>query len=115
MPISTYWTTNYDNLIEQSLEKNLKTVDVKIRPSSLSTNKDNTDAIVYKMHGDISLPDEAIITKDDYEAYSSTHELFSTALRGNLVKKTFLFIGFSFDDPNLEYTLTSASQLSCSV
>ena len=31
--------------------------------------------------------------------------LFTTALQGDLVAKTFLFIGFSFDDPNLEYIL----------
>jgi hypothetical protein len=52
------------------------------------------------------LPDQAILTKDDYEAYNSTHQLFSTALQGDLVSKTFLFIGFSFTDPNLGYILS---------
>jgi len=32
-------------------------------------------------------------------------QLFTTALQGDLVSKTFLFIGFSFEDPNLEYIL----------
>lgn len=45
------------------------------------------------------------MTKDDYETYNDKKELFSTALRGDLLSKTFLFIGFSFDDPNLEYIL----------
>jgi hypothetical protein len=35
-----------------------------------------------------------------------TTKLFTTALQGDLVSKTFLFIGFSFEDPNLEYILS---------
>lgn len=57
------------------------------------------------MHGDKDLPDEAVLIKDDYETYQDKKELFATALRGDLLSKTFLFIGFSFDDPNLEYIL----------
>src|SRR5699024_5552765 len=49
---------------------------------------------------------EAVLTKDDYEGYDLKRQLFSTALRGDLVTKTFLFIGFSFDDPNLSYILS---------
>jgi hypothetical protein len=106
LPISTYWTTNYDKLIEKAIETEGKTPDVKITPENLSTNIHKRDAIVYKMHGDISLPDQAVLTKDDYESYNEKRQLYSTALQGDLVSKTFLFIGFSFDDPNLEYILS---------
>lgn len=58
------------------------------------------------MHGDSSLPHQAVLTKDDYEGYNITRQLYSTALQGDLVSKTFLFIGFSFDDPNLTYILS---------
>jgi hypothetical protein len=57
------------------------------------------------MHGDVSLPDEAVVTKDDYETYNASRHLFSLALQGDLVSKTFLFLGFSFSDPNLNYIL----------
>ncbi|HEX8195555.1 MAG TPA: SIR2 family protein, partial [Pyrinomonadaceae bacterium] len=63
------------------------------------------DVIVYKMHGDIARPDEVIICKDDYERYAIKHPVFQNALEGDLVKKTFLFLGFSFTDPHLEYML----------
>ena len=37
LPISIYWTTNYDTLIEDSLRKNNKKVDTKISQSNLTT------------------------------------------------------------------------------
>lgn len=107
LPINTFWTTNYDNLIENNLRGHgKKKVDVKIVPENLSQTTPGTDAIVYKMHGDSSLSHDAVLTKDDYEEYDKKRNLFSTALQGDLVSKTFLFIGFSFDDPNLSYILS---------
>jgi NAD-dependent SIR2 family protein deacetylase len=106
LPIKIFWTTNYDTLIEQALEENNKKIDIKIQISNLAYNVPKRDAMVYKMHGDISLPAEAVITKDDYEMYNMTRQLFTTALQGDLVTKTFLFIGFSFEDPNLSYILS---------
>ena len=106
LPIRTFWTTNYDTLIEQSLRAAGKKPDVKVTVESLATTTHRRDAIVYKMHGDVSLPDKAVVTKDDYESYDSTRHLFSMALQGDLVSKTFLFIGFSFSDPNLSYILS---------
>lgn len=103
--IDTFWTTNYDQLIERTLEADGKTVERKLRNEDFASNIKKKDAIVYKMHGDKDSPDEAVLTKDDYETYNDKKELFSTALRGDLLSKTFLFIGFSFDDPNLDYIL----------
>jgi len=106
LPIKTYWTTNYDKLIEDTLTSVGKIPDVKYTVDQLKNTKPKRDALVYKMHGDIDHPDDAVLTKDDYERYSSTREPFATALRGDLVSKTFLFLGFSFTDPNLDYILS---------
>jgi hypothetical protein len=111
LPIRTFWTTNYDKLIEKALEACGKTPDVKITQNNLSTNISKRDAIIYKMHGDVSQPDQAILTKDDYESYNEKRPLFTTALQGDLISKTFLFVGFSFDDPNLEYILSRIRML----
>lgn len=106
LPIKTYWTTNYDDLIEKTLEKYGKITDVKRCSENLAISKPRRDAIVYKMHGDITLSHDAVLTKDDYESYNEKRQLFTTALQGDLVSKTFLFVGFSFEDPNLEYILS---------
>jgi Sir2- and TIR-associating SLOG family/SIR2-like domain len=106
LPIQTYWTTNYDRLIEKSLEDGGKRVDAKYTNEQLALTRHGRDAVVYKMHGDIEHPDQAVLSKDDYERYHETHAPFITALSGDLVGKTFLFLGFSFTDPNLDFILS---------
>jgi hypothetical protein len=106
LPIDTYWTTNYDSIIEDTLGDTGKIVDKKINQNQMKNFKPNRDVVVYKMHGDKDFPDEAVITRDDYEKYDSTKALFTTQLKGELISKTFLFIGFSFEDPNLEQILS---------
>jgi hypothetical protein len=106
LPIRTYWTTNYDALLEQALKAAGKTPDVKSTPENLTTTTARRDAVVYKMHGDVSQPHETVVTRDDYEQYGRKRQLFSTALQGDLVSKTFLFLGFSFSDPNLDHVMS---------
>lgn len=106
LPIPVFWTTNYDRLIESSLRKEGKIPDVKHSVKQLANTRSKRDAVVYKMHGDVDHPQDAVITKDDYERYFKTHGAFVNALSGDLVSKTFLFIGFSFTDPNLDYILS---------
>jgi hypothetical protein len=107
LPIETFWTTNYDQLIETALREAGKRIDIKITAENLATTLPRRDGVVYKMHGDISDPANTVVTKDDYESYAISRrgQLFSTALRGDLVSKTFLFLGFSFSDPNVDYLL----------
>lgn len=106
LPLSSIWTTNYDELIESSLKKENKVVDVKYNNKQLLVTKPKRDIVVYKMHGDVNHPADAILTKEQYEGYHQTHEPFINTLTGELTTKTFLFLGFSFNDPNLDYVLS---------
>ncbi|GEK60115.1 hypothetical protein CHL76_15670 [Marinococcus halophilus] len=106
LPIETYWTTNYDEYIEESLRQAAKIYDSKKSVQDLSIEVQDCEATVYKMHGDINRANEAVLIKDDYEIYDKKNELFTLALKNDLISKTFLFIGFSFDDPNLETILS---------
>lgn len=106
LPIRTYWTTNYDKIIELALDKYGKITDVKYTKEHLSTTKPRRDAVVYKMHGDVNHPNQAVLTKDDYEKYHLKMDQYIANLRGDLISKTFVFIGFSFTDPNLDYILS---------
>lgn len=111
LPLQTIWTTNYDDLLEVALSTAAKRVDVKRRQEDFAVTRRRADVTIYKMHGDKTNPAEAVLTKEDYETYNTTRELFTIALKGDLAKKTFLFLGFSFADPNVMYILGRVKQL----
>lgn len=106
LSIDTYWTTNYDSLIEESLEKSGKVVDIKHNVNQLPISIKGRDAVIYKMHGDARDPARAVLIKDDYENYHLDRGEFFTALKGDLLTKRFLFLGLSFSDPNIDYILS---------
>lgn len=105
LPISIYWTTNYDSCIEDALEAEYKTPDVKRRSDDFTLNLSKRDAVVYKMHGDKTNSTEVVITKDDYEDYDKIRSIFSNAFKNDLISRTFLFLGFGFSDPNIDYLI----------
>jgi hypothetical protein len=106
LPIQTIWTTNYDELLETAFREGHRRPDVKTTKQHLATTIPNRSVVIYKMHGDCRQPHDAVLTKEDYETYSEKREVFSTALKGDLVERTFLFLGFSFSDPNIDYILS---------
>jgi len=105
LPIDTIWTTNYESLIEDTCRSAGRVVEVKRKLSNLAQARQGRDLVVYKMHGCITDPDDAVLTKDDYDLYDTKRSLFTDALKGDFVEKTFLFLGFSFTDPNIERVL----------
>jgi hypothetical protein len=105
LPIPTIWTTNFDTLLERALSDAERQVDVKSTDPDIAVPRRRRDTVLYKMHGDIAHPAEIVICKADYERYARAHPVFQTTLEADLVAKTFLFLGFSFADPNLNYML----------
>ncbi|RNC70143.1 MAG: hypothetical protein ED859_06685 [Desulfuromonadales bacterium] len=105
LPIRNIWTTNFDTLIEDAIRHSGKKIEVISNDSQIAIPTSGRDVMLYKMHGDIADPSKIIICKNDYENYSKEHELFQNQLSVELVSKTFLFLGFSFSDPNLNYML----------
>lgn len=107
LPIHTYWTTNYDHLIEDSLVAEKKKVEVKIFDTDLTSYKYGSEATVYKMHGDVNHADNTVLLQTEYELYAENHPLMLNALNRDLTNCTFLFLGFSFTDANLRYILAN--------
>lgn len=106
LPVNSIWTTNYDKLIEKEFENINKILDIKIRDKDLAVSKPNKDATLFKIHGDISEPDKAVITRDDYERFDTEKALFIKYLTSELVSKSFIFVGYSFNDPNFNQILS---------
>lgn len=110
--VSTIWTTNYDTLLEQAFSKFL--VDVKVNDDSISRNVINPEIEIIKIHGCISRShhNEIIITQEDYEDFLENKPAISQRLQNDLLNKSFLFIGYSYRDPNIRNIMLAARRLS---
>lgn len=105
LPIKTYWTTNYDHVIENYITKNKKQYNVYKRIDNIAVRNDDSIISVYKMHGDIDDIDTIVLTKSDYLNYEYTHPYFLDLLQNSLMTKTFMFIGYSLSDPDIDLIL----------
>ncbi len=65
------------------------------------------------MHGDVESPDDAVLTKSDYDEYpyKPRGRAFLAALEVAVTSRSFLFLGFSFNDPNVERVLSGLSAM----
>ena len=110
--VSTIWTTNYDTLLERAFSEFL--VDVKVNDDSISRNVIDSDIEILKIHGCISRShhDEIIITQEDYEDFLENKPAIAQRLSNDLLNKSFLFIGYSYRDPNIRNIMLTARRLS---
>ena len=111
LPIREYWTTNYDDIIESELVRRGKVVDTVVNQESFKYHNPRCEVVVYKMHGDKKYPDDVVLTKKDYHEYDEKRPLFTKLLSVELIRRTFLFIGFSFNDPNLERIISMSKNM----
>lgn len=105
LPIKSFWTTNYDRLLEKTFEQRKITCRAYFSDKDLSVSTDNAQVIIHKMHGDVENPTSAVIAKEDYEKYDDSHEMMLAKFKGEMCSKTFLFLGYSFSDPNIHHIL----------
>jgi hypothetical protein len=106
LPIGIWWTTNYDDVVERGIKLVEKKPQVIATPANVTVRPKGTDALVNKMHGDLSNLENIIITGDDYEDYVRKFPGFRTRLESDLSTHTFLFLGYSFSDPHFDFILS---------
>ena len=95
MDLTYIITTNYDTLIEDEI-KNLQIV---------SKDEDlpytNSNRMLIKMHGDFDNKN-IVLKKSDYDNYEKNFPLISTLIKGLFTTNTILFIGYSYNDVNVQ-------------
>lgn len=92
-------TTNYDSLLENSSEPNSQKYSVVYEDKGLLSNA--SDKYILKMHGDLEHIETIVLRETDYTVYEQKHPLISTFIKALLVNHTFVFIGYSLNDYNL--------------
>ncbi len=108
LPLDEVWTSNYDPLVEMA-----STGSVVMELDDQFLNAGAVTRHVYKMHGSIrpgeSLPvggiDKLVISQADFDQYENRHPRFWRLLQAQILTKCFLFVGFSFTDPNFDAAL----------
>jgi len=101
-------TTNYDDLIEQSIKpRNLQYHVIK-KDSDLPYIQ--TDRLVVKMHGDFDTGN-IVLKEKDYLDYSKKFPLIDSFVKSLFATKFILFVGFSFSDYNLRFILNHIQSL----
>lgn len=113
--VKEIWTTNYDELIEQALP----TASVAVHEAQIQSIG-STRATIIKMHGSLVTAERRwakspVITRSDYESYEVNRPRTWSLLRAAYLSRTFLFLGFSFTDPNIEILLRLARTLGTNV
>lgn len=108
-------TTNYDHAFEKAINS-----DIVHKISYLSkhpiSNIADKNAYIFKMHGDVDEPDSCVLFESDYEKYYKTQsdqqELIMSQIKSLLLNKTFLFVGFSMNDPYIKEVMDYLHKIS---
>lgn len=95
-------TTNYDTLIEDSLNQKGDGCQV-VRNDKDCTLIDKTIPTIYKIHGDLCDPDNIILTSADYEQYfdNRRNPNMWDVIKSHILQDNILFIGYSISDSNI--------------
>ncbi|KAJ9110845.1 hypothetical protein QFC19_001354 [Naganishia cerealis] len=112
IPINALWTTNFDTIIERTYENQERKLRALTVNKSILERSDGDFALLYKMHGSIEKDkkDRIVISRSDYDRFAQNKGGFQTMLQSDLISKHFLFLGFSFTDPDLHHILTITAE-----
>lgn|GEM_PF-2823173 len=107
-------TTNYDRLIEQSIEKQHIYGNTMYEDFSKYSRIINDTGFIsakkphyyIKMHGDLEDRASIVLKEDDYLEFSTTHSLVETFVKSLFVNHTILFVGYGLKDNNLKLIMS---------
>ena len=102
------FTTNYDKLFEMASRNAYATH----RPGSrtLSANLRRGDYVLVKLHGSTDSIQEIVLTRTDFARLMSTRDDVLEALRALSLTSTILFIGYSLDDPDIQFVFQAVGR-----
>ncbi|MBV9945638.1 MAG: SIR2 family protein, partial [Myxococcales bacterium] len=106
LPLRRIYTTNFDDLIERACALASRPCERIVNASTLTTAAPHA-LRVYKLHGDFTAPGEIVIATEHFEDYEATHPVLAKEIAHTLTESTVLFLGYSFNDPNIRNLLST--------
>lgn len=101
-------TTNYDDLIEQAINKSILFYDLVCEDNDLPYTPNGR--LLIKMHGDLKKRN-IVLKEDDYLLYSKNFKLMETFIKSLFVNHVILFIGYSVNDYNLKLIIKNVKDV----
>lgn len=96
----TICTTNFDFLIEQTLnEKNIPFSTIVSEDRLPISTHEKTKLV--KIHGDFNHPERMIITEKDYDNFIDKNKILATYISNLFITKTLLLVGYSLEDNDI--------------
>lgn len=112
MPLRLLFTTNYDGIIEDAYRRRGKRIEVSHSAGEYDDDRDSamrTGAVhLVKLHGTIEHPETIVLTRTDYCKARHERGKMLTHLLDKFKHASFLFVGFSLSDPNINLILDDA-------
>ncbi len=110
--LRTIWTTNYDTLLEDAFRGFV--LDVKAHDDAISRSVSSHQIEIIKIHGctATSKVDDLVLTLQDFEDFFIKRSATAERLKTDLLKNSFLFIGYNYGDPNIKNIIVEARRLS---
>lgn len=96
----TICTTNFDFLIEQTLNEKHIPFSMVVSEERLPISTHERTKLI-KLHGDFNHLERMVITEYDYDIYVDKNKILSTYISNLFITKTLLLIGYSFDDSDI--------------
>lgn len=99
--VPSIFTTNWDSWIERAFTEMERPIRTVVRPSDYSDKSNKEGPYLFKLHGDISIQDSLVYSISSYYERMSNESAFDIWLSEAIFHRSFLFMGYSFYDPNL--------------
>ncbi|TVL99482.1 MAG: hypothetical protein CV087_17695 [Candidatus Brocadia sp. WS118] len=100
---SYIFTTNWDKLLEENCDKStLEVISDVTHISDIHSHVKDEKKLIIKMHGTLDDPKNIVASLTDYfDLVNNKNQPFNLKYQNELLHYDFLFIGFSFKDPNI--------------
>ena len=102
-------TTNYTDFIEREAKNRGYIYKVICQDKDLAYVK--RENVIIKMHGDFE-HDNFVLKEDDYLQYSNNFRLMETYIKSIIATNVVLFVGYSFNDPDVKQLFTWVKSVS---
>lgn len=102
------YTTNFDDFIERALRLHNRTCQVVAVEAEMGSDKSICEVV--KFHGDLNHPSQMVLSESDYEKRLNLSSEMDYRLKGDMLGRVLLFLGYSFRDVNVSYLFRLISE-----